>query len=502
MRIIELLTILVLSSPAITPEEKAGIDMVWVTESNVVTMKVHLRGEAVAVDKCWNDFIAAWFAFLDRDGNGKLSEVEFKRTPSPKQLMEQWNAGLYPRIGEAGGEFVSADTNRDNWISLSELDSYYQQGGVGPICEYDNTRSDGRSKSLNECLFKRLDRDGDGILTPSELTAAVGSLQILDINSDELWTADELLRDSPPPTESTRRPTRLFILGPEPAIRKTQLEKLLAFSPQLSKKQLQRRLLGKPDLEWSIGVGNATRVFPASKLSEAKEWEIDCIHETVNACSKKVMVRFSGRDRQRKLDKGIRDFYRQLFQTADRKRLGFVELGDLNIPAFEPLKRVFDLADRNNDGKLTEAELVVCVSLYTRTLDAHIHVGFSEESAGLFEILDINRDDRLTLRELHAASRCLRFIEHGKGVLRKADFPVRLDMAWSLGPPGFQTERGSKTEMNPQVPNWFKPMDRNGDGDISPKEFIGPLEEFSKLDLDGDGLISADEAIKAGSGKR
>ena len=40
-------------------------------------------------------------------------------------------------------------------------------------------------------------------------------------------------------------------------------------------------------------------------------------------------------------------------------------------------------------------------------------------------------------------------------------------------------------------------MDRNGDGDVSLREFLGPIELFRKLDKDGDGLISAEEAAAA-----
>jgi hypothetical protein len=40
-------------------------------------------------------------------------------------------------------------------------------------------------------------------------------------------------------------------------------------------------------------------------------------------------------------------------------------------------------------------------------------------------------------------------------------------------------------------------MDRNGDGDLSPREFLGSAAEFARLDLDRDGLISADEARQA-----
>ncbi len=39
-------------------------------------------------------------------------------------------------------------------------------------------------------------------------------------------------------------------------------------------------------------------------------------------------------------------------------------------------------------------------------------------------------------------------------------------------------------------PEWFLAMDRNGDGDVSAREFTGPADVFDKLDLDKDGLLS------------
>ncbi len=43
-------------------------------------------------------------------------------------------------------------------------------------------------------------------------------------------------------------------------------------------------------------------------------------------------------------------------------------------------------------------------------------------------------------------------------------------------------------------PMWFQKMDRNSDGDVSRKEFLGPPDVFQKLDRNRDGLISPEEA--------
>ena len=43
-------------------------------------------------------------------------------------------------------------------------------------------------------------------------------------------------------------------------------------------------------------------------------------------------------------------------------------------------------------------------------------------------------------------------------------------------------------------PSWFQRMDRNADGDVSSREFLGKLALFKRLDRNGDRLISAQEA--------
>src|SRR5262249_58584759 len=49
----------------------------------------------------------------------------------------------------------------------------------------------------------------------------------------------------------------------------------------------------------------------------------------------------------------------------------------------------------------------------------------------------------------------------------------------------------------PVGPIWFQRMDRNNDGDLTWKEFLGPRHVFEELDTDHDGLISPEEAERA-----
>ncbi|HLW67161.1 MAG TPA: hypothetical protein VKS79_17745, partial [Gemmataceae bacterium] len=43
-------------------------------------------------------------------------------------------------------------------------------------------------------------------------------------------------------------------------------------------------------------------------------------------------------------------------------------------------------------------------------------------------------------------------------------------------------------------PLWFRMMDRNGDGYVSRREFLGSKEEFDRIDTNHDELISPEEA--------
>jgi hypothetical protein len=54
--------------------------------------------------------------------------------------------------------------------------------------------------------------------------------------------------------------------------------------------------------------------------------------------------------------------------------------------------------------------------------------------------------------------------------------------------------RSIAADGDPNRPDWFRNMDRDCDGRLSRKEFVGTDEQFKQIDTDGDQFISVAEA--------
>jgi len=57
---------------------------------------------------------------------------------------------------------------------------------------------------------------------------------------------------------------------------------------------------------------------------------------------------------------------------------------------------------------------------------------------------------------------------------------------------------GLPTALPSSAPAWFQKMDRHRDGEVSFREFLGPLSVFRRLDANHDGYLGAEEAPKSG----
>src|SRR5262249_20486651 len=119
----------------------------------------------------------------------------------------------------------------------------------------------------------------------------------------------------------------------------------------------------------------------------------------------------------------------------------------------------------------------------------------------LFQMLDDNMDGKLGVRELRTAWDRLIVLEPaGSTAVTKAilqpSVGFRLTPGATAGVDPALNQGGMPGTQRPtgRGPIWFQKMDRNGDGDVSRAEFLGPDEDFAMLDTNKDGLISVEEA--------
>ena len=139
--------------------------------------------------------------------------------------------------------------------------------------------------------------------------------------------------------------------------------------------------------------------------------------------------------------------------------------------------------------------------LVERALASRVTLVWSDQPRGWFERLDSDSDGQLSVPELRQAWDRLADVEARKrGYLTLHDGPectLTVVAGWSVSP----TTPLRRIERVRSGPGWFRAMDRNADGVVSVREFLGAREEFNQFDCDADGLITPAEA-EAGERKQ
>jgi Ca2+-binding EF-hand superfamily protein len=204
-------------------------------------------------------------------------------------------------------------------------------------------------------------------------------------------------------------------------------------------------------------------------------------------------------------------FYKMQFNAADQDNNGYLDMNEARRSVFGGL---FKQMDADGDGKLYLKEVLAFVRkqkvLKEKASACCLSLSVSDQGRGLFDLLDTNGDGRLSVREMRNAVKLLdRLDRNGDGTIDRSEIPRRYAAEARRGPSGGGGGRGAfvvaygappmirRAPPRQAGPLWFHKMDRNGDGDVSRKEWLGSEELFKKIDTDGDGLISVEEAIKA-----
>ena len=502
--------------------------------------------------------------FAAGDGRSMMSQLD---TNKDGKVTRDELAAYYRRNGAGPFQFGGAPAGGRRARA---------PGQAAVILPGANDTGGSNAEALNEALFTLLDTNKDGKLSKEALARAPEILMKLDTNDDEVVSMNELLAAVPrraaeqdvnatvrafgvdgrqiDPGSVLNRQFMVVAPGePSPELAKALLERYGNKGKGAPKKRLTIKDIGldkksfdlldkdgdeeldaeelarfgslKPDLALQVQVGEKIEADKAFRLVDV-DGKPSALAKKISKGARGTMqldlgnVQIDlrqgdqgGRDNGFRVVLDVKGQYLQQFKALDTDKVGYLEKSKVGRTIFA---QVFDLMDRDGDGKLYEKEVVAYLDaiegLQKAARKACVTLTVRDQGRGLFDLIDTDHDGRLSLREMRNMVKLLDQLDkEGKGYLTRGDVPRRYAVSFSQGPaqgndglanfvvvaPGF----GGPTE--PAVPErkagplWFRKMDRNRDGDVSRKEFLFGDELFRLIDTDGDGLISLEEAEKA-----
>ncbi len=518
-------------------------DIVYLANARPVRVRATLKVNGQPLGDVWRDHLKKLFAVFDRDRDGFLNRFEVDNVFSPKGLGGLLGGTYYHGAGDDGKSLADLDRDADGRVSFAEFAASYAEVATDLVRLRSVTLDDSVDQDLTKELFGRLDANTDGKLSKDELANAETLLLALDTDENEAMSAAEV-RSTPMVRQTFPRPD-VAPRQPAPPPRDPNLQVYRGGIPgSVVQLMLQKYDANKDFHLTAAEVGFAADAFAKldankdGKLSgtELDAWRslepdltaaVDVAHDYQRravelkpraALPKNCELRTGEKGRVvLRIDNQLLDLsaaapppgavanrVTEQLNTVYPADKNVVTENDINGPAFQFLRVVFDAADRNADGKLTRDEFKQYLQLQEDTINLAVTASFATRRPSLFQLMDDNGDNQLGVRELRTAYRRLIVLEPsgGAAVTRAALQPsasVRFGFAAFAGqdytqPANMFAKPGARKVGGPR---WFQKMDRNGDGDVSLAEFLGPRAKFAALDADGDGLISADEADAA-----
>ncbi len=533
------------STPRASEADRDSVqDVMFLTDTRPIFIRLRLDAGGKAFRTAWLEAVKAIHTYLDRDGDGILTKEEADRGSLPVMVRAATGgAAALPR--------ADLDANpKDGKVSLEELAEVLRPA-LGPF----RVQVGRLAIERNDALFNHLDRNKDGMISKDELGAAVSSLHRFDLDDDDLIDANEMEPFSNPmaATHDDQTPRGKFAPVPpvielssdDPSFRPVRLllkkydkgtsEGAAAGDNRLSPAEFAidvkdfassdtdsdgtldteelRRYLSRvgPDLELVVklpGSGSAATTIeasgPGSKPLPPGVHVQKLSGGDIEVSIGEVSLEFHA-DGGEHAAENARRYYAGQFQAADKDNNKYLDKTEVKDRG--PFAALFDMMDKDGDGKLYMKEVDAFVDQQTQAARSQMVLWVDDQGRAIFAIMDLNRDRHLGIREIRdAVARVSSWDKNGDGQIRSDEIPHHYQL--SIGRGQF-TAVGMSRFAAPEMmaapgarapaagPSWFRKMDRNRDGDISRREFLGPRADFDRLDRDHDGLIDAGEAAKA-----
>jgi Ca2+-binding EF-hand superfamily protein len=456
---------------------------------------------------------------FDADKDGKLSSTE-------AALLPQRAKASGPGLGDQWKTLDRSPT--DDSLSAEELAVFVNEQ-LGPEFQL-STRPPRLAQSVE--LVPRLDGDHDQAISSQELLGGMSLLRQADLDDDEAVSIAEL---QPNPRRQVpgrqvnpqANPTPVFPVNAPEEVSIAVRQILNAFGsdgqgesvpvtriqtadgkPELFDANQDGRLNAEELSLWAQTKQPVVRITAALAQRRPSTVQIE-EGTTKTPAGAKASTTLGGaavevnamNNRTEQTDST--KLYRVRFLTADQNKNGYIE--ETEFPTLQ-LPAQFKDVDANGDGMLMRDELTTFVEFDAIALQARIELMVGEEGKTLFELLDANTDRRLTMREIREGFTRLASIDrnHDERVAQSElesryrftfSFGRNMEFSPTANPQGMLVTPRLRSQNT--GPIWYRRMDRNLDGDITWREFLGSREQFSKLDQNTDELIDLNEANAA-----
>ncbi len=409
-------------------------------------------------------------------------------------------------------------------------------------------RQNASTSENDNTVFKMLDANKDGIVDATEMQDSVDLLLAKDSDDDECVTLDEL---APPrqvgpenqvamPDDATRPPTstvaellrdtnqtllpqQLLLKYDKDRNRKLSTEELgwpqerlktcdTDGDGQLNLKELGSLQKSPVDIELAVDVVRKEgQPMLRTLASLGDRTDGDRYPDVATISLPTAIVTFSSREVdpfEASMTLALRTFneldadnngYLDKDETMSRERFG---------------RGLFDQIDADGDAKIFGEEMKEFIRARGEPVATTCQITVFDDGAGFFPALDSNSDRRISMREMHYADKTLAKMQRddkpGLGEFEPAR-RYRIEFVRGVFNPFGNPDRPANPRMPQAVvevikprgvgPIWFQRWDRNNDGDITWREFLGPRDAFEQLDADRDELIDPKEAEAAVTAK-